>query len=269
MKLLRKMKIGARLYATFGFIILCLLFIAYGGINSRLALINDSEYLMEKINVDLRGFNLEFHDDADADAFYSTLDYAESVLARNIADMRRSNANIVIYVIAGFIISVLLSTMVVRSVLMPIKNIVGFSEEIACGNMNASSPNGANDEIGELLHSVCQVQKIVSALVNEIEDLCKEITKGNLYARGNVGKFKGSYSGVVRYVNYVVENTALYLNSISDSVAIFDKEDRITYVNVKAEEQGLKKPLFWENPYTTKRLSLMKFRRQLKQISRN
>ena len=118
MKLLRKMKIGMRLYAAFGFIILCLLFIAYGGINSRLALISDSEYLMERINVDLRGFSLEFQDDADADAFYSTLDYAENVLAQNIADMRQSNANIVIYVIVGFIIAVLLSTLVVWSVVI-------------------------------------------------------------------------------------------------------------------------------------------------------
>ena len=239
MKLFRKMKIGIRLYIAFGFIIICLLFIAYGGINSRLALINDSEYLLERINVDLRGLSLQ--DNADADAFYSTLDYAENVLTQNIADMRQSNSNILIYVIVGFIISVLFSTMAVRSVVIPIKDIVNFSEEIAEGNMNANSPNGANDEIGELLHSVCRVQKIVSALVNEIEDLCKEITKGNLYARGNLNKFKGSYSGVIRYVNYVVENTALYLNNISDSVAIFDKEDRITYVNIKAEEQGFEK----------------------------
>ena len=207
MKLLRKIKIGPRLYIMFGFIVFCLVFIAYGGITSRIALIYDAELLMEKINVELRGFSLEFQDANVAQAYYSLLDNAESILTHNIDEMRQANTNIVLYVIIGFIIAVTMTILTVRSVVMPIKGLMSLSRQAACGNLNVNRENlsRTNDEIGNLSEDITGFVDVVRSLVLELNNVSAKHMEGYYKVRVDAAGYVGEYKELAEIVNSLVD----------------------------------------------------------------
>ena len=219
MKLLRTMKIGTRLYIMFGFIIFCLLFIAYGGINSRLALISDSEHLMNKINVELRGFSLEFQDDAIASAYYRLLDDAERILLYNTNEMRQANTNIIVYVIIGALIAISMAVVTVRSVVVPTKELLEFSKQAADGNLNINRRQAvqANDEIGNLSKNINEFADVVRSLVDELNDLSSKHVEGCYNIRMDISKYSGDYRELAKIANSLVE---YYVKDFSELVEV-------------------------------------------------
>ena len=217
MKLLRKMNIGLRLNVMFGFVVLCLIFIAYGGIMSRLALIDDSEHLMEKINLDLRGFMLEFQDDAIASEYYALLDTAESILAQNIEDMRLANRNIILYVIIGFVIAVSMTLLTVRSVIVPTKELISFSEQASKGNLNINRISLADDEIGKLSDSIAGFADTVRYLVDDLNKLSANHVKGLYKVRIDDSKYSGEYKELAKIANSLAD---YYVNAFSELVEV-------------------------------------------------
>ena len=207
MKLLRRTKIGLRLYLMFGFVIFCLLFIAYGGISSRLALIGDSETLLYKINEDLRAFSQEFQYDATASTFYSLLDDAGAILTANVTEMRQANANIVIYVVIGFIFALTLAVLTVRSVVVPTKDLVLFSRQAAKGNLNINRKPSVktNDEIGKLSDDINEFADMVRNIVYDLNDLSTKHIDGYYNVRIDESKYSGEYQELTRIVNLLVD----------------------------------------------------------------
>ena len=207
MKLLRKMKIGTRLYFMFGFVIFCLIFIAYGGISSRLALISDSEHLMDKINVELRGFSIEFQDESIAAIYYSLLDDAENILMLNTAEMRQANINIVLYVVIGFVFAVSMAVMTVRSVVIPTKELVSFSKQAVKGNLNVNRrlSSHAGDEIGSLTNNINEFAGVVRNLVDDLNELSTKHVGGYYKVRMDVSKYNGEYQELARIANSLVD----------------------------------------------------------------
>ena len=210
MQQLRKIKIGTRLFIVFGFIIACLLFIAYGGISSRLILIRDSENLMEIIDVDLRSFAVEFQDDtAVATAYHTILDDAIVTLARDIASMRQANINIIIYVVIGFVFAVLMAVMVVRSVVVPTNELIELSRQVAQGNLNINRRNEVrqiNDEIGMLSSDINEFIDVIRNLVDDLNELSQEFTvTGDIEYRIDESKYKGSFKELVKGANGIIE----------------------------------------------------------------
>ena len=206
MKLLRKMKIGMRLYFMFGFVIVCLIFIAYGGIASRIELIGDAEHLMDKINVELRGFSLEFQDEATAAAYYSLLNDAESILYANIVEMGQANRNIVLYVVVGFFIAVSLSVMTVRSVVVPTIELMSFSKQAAKGNLNANRrAEKFSDEIGSLSDDVSEFAGAVRNIVDDLGEVSKNHLGGFYKVRIDESKYSGEYKELSKIVNSLVD----------------------------------------------------------------
>ena len=219
MKLLRKMKIGTRLYIMFGFVIFCLVFIAFGGINSRIALISDAEHLMEKINVELRGFSLEFQDQSVAASYYSLLDDAESILYQNIEEMRQANTNIVVYVVIGFFIAVSLSVLTVRSVLLPTKELMELSKQAADGNLdlNRRRVDSVSDEIGSLSNNINEFVDVVRNLVDDLNELSEKHVGGYYSIRMDDSKYRGEYKELAKIANSLVD---YYVNDFYELVEV-------------------------------------------------
>ena len=219
MKLLRKIKIGTRLYIMFGFVIFCLVFIAYGGIRSRLVLISDSEHLMEKINTDLRGFSREFHDSALSDEYYRLLNEAETVLAQNILDMRQANRNIILYVAVGFVIAVSLSVLVVRSVVVPVKELMLFAKQAENGQLNTNriSTTLYKDEIGNLYSNINGFAGVVRSLIDELNRLSVMHVGGLYKVRMDASKYRGEYKELALIANSLVD---YYVKDFSELVEV-------------------------------------------------
>ena len=207
MKLLRKTKIGTRLYFMFGFVIFCLIFIAYGGISSRIELISDAEHLMNKINVELRGFSLEFQDYAVADVYYGLLNDAENILYNNIAEMRQANTNIILYVAIGFIFAISLSILVVRSVVVPTKELMALSKQAAEGNLNENRRQVApsNDEIGKLSENINEFVDVIRSLIDDLNDLSAKHVGGYYNVRMDESKYNGEYRELAKISNTLVD----------------------------------------------------------------
>ena len=207
MKALRKMKIGTRLYFMFGFVIFCLIFIAYGGISSRIVLIGDAERLMDKINLELRGFSLEFHDDSVASSYYALLDDAILILNQNIEDMRQANTNIVLYVVVGFIIAVAMSVMTIRSVVVPIKELMSRAKQAAVGDLNVNRKHaaGAKDEVSSLSENVTEFVDVVKVFINDLNDLSASHVAGYYKVRLDDKKYAGEYRELAKLANSLVD----------------------------------------------------------------
>ena len=207
MKLLRKIKIGTRLYFMFGFVILCLIFIAYGGISSRIVLIGDAERLLEKINMDLRGFSIEFQDDSVASSYYALLDGAELTLTQNISDMRQANTNIVLYVLVGFVIAVTMSVLTIRSVVVPTKELITLSKQAAIGELalNPRHADKTNDEINSLSENMTEFVGVVRSFVDDLNDLSAKHVGGFYKVRMEEGKYTGEYREMAKITNALVD----------------------------------------------------------------
>ena len=206
MKVLRKMKIGARLYFMFGFVILSLIFIAYGGISSRIVLIGDAERLLDKINLELRGFSLEFQDDSVASSYYALLDGAMLILNQNIDDMRQANTDIVLYVLVGLVIAVFMSVFTIRSVVVPIKELMSRTKQAAIGELGVNRKTSAGkDEVNSLTENVTEFVDVVRNFIDDLNDLSAKHVGGYYKVRMDDSKYSGEYKELAKIANSLVD----------------------------------------------------------------
>jgi len=190
----------------FGFIIFCLLFIAYSGITSRVDLINDSNRLIRIINDDLIPHGNVIDDTVTQTVFINSLNYLDDVLNNNINEMRQANINIVLYVLIGFVFAVFLSVIVVRSVVKPVQELKIFSSNVANGNVNVNPPASSNDEIGELAQNVSELVFVIRSIVDDLTIVQHEFNEqGNINFRVEASKYKNSFEEMVKSINKLLD----------------------------------------------------------------
>ncbi|MCL2873957.1 MAG: methyl-accepting chemotaxis protein [Defluviitaleaceae bacterium] len=209
MNFLRKSKIGLRLYGMFGFVVFCLLFIAYNGITSRLELINDSENLSRVVNEELRAFTSEFYDNTLAANHERLLDQAQEVLTYNISEMRAANRDIIIYVAVGFIFAIFMTVVIVRSVINPINQLINMLSGVTKGNLNINTNNNliADDEVGILASDIYKFINIIKNVTDDLTNLTHEINdNGDLDYRIDTSKYSGSYKDMADGINIMVDS---------------------------------------------------------------
>ena len=220
----RKLRIGTRLYVMFGFVIFCLLFIAYSGITSRLVLINDSYGLLHVIDENLRLYGQKIEDATISDSYFSNLDHLELVLGQNIAGMRQANTNIIIYVMLGFVVAITLSVIVVRSVVRPIHELMRFSNEATKGNVDMQLPQTSADEIGELTRDINGLVDVMRRVVSDLDSLHTEYNKrGNISYRVDTNGYDNSFKDMLESINKILDadsaaitSTIEILNQLND-----------------------------------------------------
>ena len=223
MNFLRKAKIGLRLYAMFGFVVFCLLFIAYSGISSRMALINDSENLSRIVNQELRLLGNELQDDTIIDKYNRLLDDAQALLENNISDMQSANMSIVIYLIVGFIFAVTLSILVVRSVVFPVNKLIDLVSDVTGGNLNINKNNDlvANDEVGRLASDIYAFIDVIRSVTDDLSALSHEFNdNGDIDYRIYTNKYNGSYkemaNGINNMVDSMINDIMILLNGLKE-----------------------------------------------------
>jgi len=206
---LRKYKIGLRLYFMYGFIIFALLFIAYGGISSRLTLIQESEAIRQLVNTELRGLSYAFQDNTAANAYNNHLNHIESILSQSIDSMIQANRNIIIYVIIGFIFGVSSAVIVVRSIVKPIDKLIKLSQDVARGNVEVNIDTGdtSSDEIAVLTHNVYNLVSVIKNIVQDMTNINHEFNNlGNIHYRVDSGKYQNSFSEMALSINTLLNH---------------------------------------------------------------
>ncbi|MCL2236117.1 MAG: methyl-accepting chemotaxis protein, partial [Defluviitaleaceae bacterium] len=212
-KLLRKVRIGPRLYFMFGFIVFALLFIAWSGISSRMDLMSQGDQMISMVS------------GRAADAYTSASDrsvYLEiyNTLNQQNADMAHSNQMILVYVAIGLAFSVLMSFTIVSSITKPLAEISTLSKDVASGNLdtNVSRERVSYDEMGNLGAEMFVLLDVMKNLTNDLNKLNYEYCKnGNINYRINSSKYQNSFKQTIDSANELVDSE---VNTIGGVIGI-------------------------------------------------
>ncbi len=111
----------------------------------------------------------------------------------------------VLFLLCTSILSILLRG-VAKRVTEPIKTIKNASNEIADGNLNIEIKLDAEDEIGDLSHSVDTMVINFKSIIQDINQMADDLDAGKVSTyRINSSKYKGAYREVVEAVNRSVD----------------------------------------------------------------
>lgn len=202
----------------FGFIVVALLFIAYSGVSSRIALIDQSNDVLDlvrnEITVSSGGETLP--------VFFEI----QSIVSGKVNEMEQANRNIIIYIAVGLVFALFMSAVIVNSIVRPLKELSELSKDVAAGRFNANidRQNIATDEIGRLAKDLFDVTDAVRGTVEELHNLDIEYNKlGHINFRVDTSKYQNSYRDMLDNVNAimskqsdVVHNILTMLNKISE-----------------------------------------------------
>ncbi|MCL2620805.1 MAG: methyl-accepting chemotaxis protein [Defluviitaleaceae bacterium] len=199
--LLRKIKIGPRLYFMFGFIIFALLFIAWGGISSRVELMQQGDYMVGMVEVMMadttvgattQAMLLEIHD----------------ILGQQNEDMVSSNRMILVYIAVGFAFALVMSIAIVNSITKPLGKLAELSQEAASGKLhsNIDRTKSTNDEISSM-------GKGLLGLIDTLKDLTDDLAKlnyefnvlGNTSYRVDSSKYQNSFKQTAEEANNLLD----------------------------------------------------------------
>ncbi|MCL2753157.1 MAG: methyl-accepting chemotaxis protein [Defluviitaleaceae bacterium] len=212
-KLLRKLKVGARLYIMFSFLVIFLLIIAYGGITSRIALIEDSNGMLDIVSQQIQ---------ADT-ATYGTpsqgLIDIENTLSNNISEMEASNRMIIFMVILGLVITIPIVALIVRSIVVPLRQVEHITRQATHGNINVNLPPSSNDEIGILANEIGHLVRVIKDITTDLTRINHEFNiVGDIEYKADSSKYENSFKDLVESINQLlhhqVMDTQMILNTM-------------------------------------------------------
>ena len=124
-----------------------------------------------------------------------------------------SRMEIIILCLVSLSITVVVIFVTRRSLLAPIKEIVGAYEEISRGSMNAQIKYESKDEIGQMAKLIQRTNAMQGALLGDVIDKFVKISQGDLQAKVEV-----EYPGDYIVLKDSIEKTIAALNQIMQTI---------------------------------------------------
>ncbi len=112
--------------------------------------------------------------------------------------------SIVISLLTALSIVVLLTAVISKSIVSPVKELEQASKEIAKGNLNVNLRIHGKDEIGSLTESFIKLRNTILMLVEKINNLSEEYKLGDIEAKINLDEFEGEFKEVAISINTMV-----------------------------------------------------------------
>ena len=185
MNLLRKIKIGTRLYATFAVILTVYVLVVLSGILGRI----DTIYEIENR----------------AAGYLDSMNVAavEHLLAGIASDMRASNMVIGVASAFMFILVVLALIVIVRSVVVPVNKLSLLVSDVREGNLNINTEKHRHkDEIEYLTQDVYALVDTIKGIDADMSRYASDyVEKGDVEYRIDENKYKGDYLRLVKGIN--------------------------------------------------------------------
>ena len=145
-------------------------------------------------------------------------------------------------VIAGMVtlVSIVLAMFVSSVISRPIRRLNKLISDVSSGNINVNidKSHSTKDEIGEMASNVYGLVSVIRSMAEDTVKLGQKASAGYLSAKVDRSSYQGCFRDVLRSVNVVVKNAALYLDNISGVAVIFDTDYRITFMNKYTLEMG-------------------------------
>lgn len=130
--------------------------------------------------------------------------------------------NIIYTLVFLVIISIILYYIIKKLVIYPVSNSVKMADDISNGNFTDNiAKQHSNNEFGKLYFSFGNMQTNIKDVINEINQVSEQTTKGNFQHKADASKFRGEYKSLVEGVNRLINALAEPLLILSNYYADF------------------------------------------------
>ena len=128
---------------------------------------------------------------------------------------------LIIALIAGVIVSGVISKKIVK----PLKDIMGVFERVANGDFNVNVRSNGRDECSRILNDFSVVVDNISNLISDIEDAVSKFEKGNINIDLNADKYNGEYKKLMSVIVKMMDGFNEQNRSIVKAVVAYSKGD--------------------------------------------
>jgi len=135
---------------------------------------------------------------------------------------------------AGAVVQLLLSLVVIKSIVTPLRRMVTASENIANGNLTINLDTSATDETGELAKKLAMVVSTIQGMVSDISKQSHEFNEnGDIEYRINAAAYQGEYKQMIQNLNKFTDEI------VTDVLTLLDALSNIGEGNFKIEIRKL------------------------------
>lgn len=125
--------------------------------------------------------------------------------SHNLTSLVSSSINqIILFAVAALLLGVVLSFLITKSIINPLKQSLQMAREVANGNLDVSFNNTYNDEVGKLIAELNEVSKTLNSFVREMKTMSDAQNLGDIDLSIDASRFKGSYAVMATGVNEMV-----------------------------------------------------------------
>ena len=139
--------------------------------------------------------------------------YSSSMKTRNILFIVG-----IIIVIVALILTVIMATILIRSVVEPVKQLQEAMEKMRRGNMDIDIEYKAEDELGKLSDNLRSVAAFLNAVVADETNILTEMSRGNFNVYSSMSKdYVGSFVAIYNSMVLLRDNLSSTLSSVTQS----------------------------------------------------
>ena len=139
--------------------------------------------------------------------------YSSSMKTRNILFIVG-----IIIVIVALILTVIMATILIRSVVEPVKQLQEAMEKMRRGNMDIDIEYKAEDELGNLSDDLRSVAAFLNAVVADETNILTEMSRGNFNVYSSMSKdYVGSFVAIYNSMVLLRDNLSSTLSSVTQS----------------------------------------------------
>ena len=140
-------------------------------------------------------------------------DYNSSMQTRNVLFIVG-----IIIVIVALICTVIMATILIRSVVEPVKQLQEAMEKMRRGNMDIDIEYKAEDELGKLSNDLRSVAAFLNAVVADETNILTEMSRGNFNVYSSMSKdYVGSFVAIYNSMVLLRDNLSSTLSSVTQS----------------------------------------------------
>ncbi len=124
----------------------------------------------------------------------------------------------IIIVIVALILTVIMATILIRSVVEPVKHLQEAMEKMRRGNMDIDIEYKAEDELGNLSDDLRSVAAFLKAVVADETNILTEMSRGNFNVYSSMSKdYVGSFVAIYNSMVLLRDNLSSTLSSVTQS----------------------------------------------------
>jgi methyl-accepting chemotaxis protein len=124
----------------------------------------------------------------------------------------------IIIVIVALILTVIMATILIRSVVEPVKQLQEAMEKMRRGNMDIDIEYKAEDELGRLSDDLRSVAAFLNAVVADETNILTEMSRGNFNVYSSMSKdYVGSFVAIYNSMVLLRDNLSSTLSSVTQS----------------------------------------------------